>query len=149
MSEACRRDRDQRGNAAVEFALVMVPLMVLLFGMVQYGIYFWALQGGSDIARSAARMAAVGSPSDCASFKSAVLSQVNGLTGTGSSATIQRTYSEQNPGSVTVGDMVTVTVSFTSPDLHFPLIPFIHNGVVTTSAQSRVDFVPAPLQACP
>lgn len=149
MADVCRRHRDDRGNAAVEFALVMVPLVALLFGVIQYGIYFWALQGGSDIARSAARMSSVGTPSDCASFRSAVLSQINGLAASGSSATVKRSYVQQNPQSVTVGDMVTVTISFNSPDLHFPFIPFINNGLVTSTAQSRVDFVPSQPQACP
>lgn len=144
-----RRKRDEHGNAAVEFALVMVPLIILLFGVVQYSIYFLALQGGSDIARSAARMSSVGTPADCASFKSSVQSQINGTLVGGSGATIRRTYSEQNPGSVTVGDMVTVTVQFSSPDLHFPFIPFVNNGLVTSTAQSRVDFVPSQPQPCP
>ncbi len=144
-----RRERTEHGNAAVEFALVMVPLIILLFGVVQYSLYFWSLQGGSDIARSAARMASVGNPPDCASFKSSVQSQVSGLLTSASPATIRRTYTQQSPGSVTVGDMVTVTVSFSTPDLHFPFIPFINNGVVTSSAQSRVDFVPSQPQACP
>lgn len=144
-----RRERTERGNAAVEFALVMVPLIVLLFGVVQYSLYFWALQGGSDVARSAARMASVGNPPDCASFTSAVRGQVGSLMASGTVATVQRTYTEQNPGTVTVGDMVTVTVSFSTPNLHFPFIPFINNGLVRTSAQSRVDFVPSQPQACP
>lgn len=148
MADAWRRSRDERGNAAVEFALVMVPLVVLLFGLIQYGIYFWAMQGGSDIARSAARMASVGSPPDCASFRAAVVGQINGLTGSGSLATVKRSYVQQNPQLVTVGDMVTVTVEFTSPNLHFPFIPFINNGLVTSTAQSRVDFVPTQPGSC-
>ncbi|MCW2756104.1 MAG: hypothetical protein JWQ32_3515 [Marmoricola sp.] len=149
MADRYRRSRNERGNAAVEFALVMMPLLILLFGVIQYSIYFWAMQGGSDIARSAARIASVGTPADCASFKSAVLSQINSLTGTGSTATVTRSYTQQNPQVVTVGDTVTITIAFHSPDLQFPLIPFINHGVVTTTAQSRVEFVPAQPEACP
>ena len=32
-------DRDQHGAAAVEFALILLPFFLLIFGMIQYGIY--------------------------------------------------------------------------------------------------------------
>jgi Flp pilus assembly protein TadG len=126
----------------------MLPLVVLTFGLVQYSLYFWAMQGGSDIARSAARTASVGTPADCASFKSAVASQVDDLSGSGSSAVVKRSYTKQSSTEVQVGDTVVVTVSFRSIDLHFPFIPFIHNGMVTSTAESRVDYVPSQPQTC-
>lgn len=126
----------------------MIPLVVLVFGLVQYALYFWAMQGGSDVARSAARTASVGTPADCASFRSGVASQINKLTGSGATATIKRTYQQQSPSEVAVGDTVTVSVQFKSVDLHFPFIPFIHDGLVNSSAESRVDFVPSQPESC-
>ena len=49
----------EHGAVAVEFALVLPFLLVIVFGSIQYGFYFWADQGGSDAARKAARLAAV------------------------------------------------------------------------------------------
>jgi len=143
-----RRRADESGATAVEFALVMIPLCVLLFGLVQYALYFWAMQGGSDVARNAARTASVGNPAGCAAFRAGVVSQINKLTGAGATATITRTYTKQSPTEVQVGDKVTVRVSFKSTDLHFPFIPFLHGGLVTSSAESRVDYVPSQPETC-
>jgi Flp pilus assembly protein TadG len=142
------RRRGERGAVAVEFALVLLPLVVLLFGAIQYGLYFWAMQGGSDIARSAARVSSVGdvATSTCAAFRADIQSQINGLTGSGATATITRTFVDTSSPAdgVTPGDTVQVSVQFTSADMHFPFIPMIHDGMVTSTAQARVDFVPDP-----
>ena len=143
-----KQERTERGAAAVEFALVMLPLVVLLFGAIQYGLYFWAMQGGSDIARSAGRVSAVGdaATASCEDFRDEIRAQIDGLTGRGDTAVIRRTFVDaQSPADgVTVGDKVVVAVEFKSADLHFPFIPFIHDGLVTSTAESRVDFVPDP-----
>jgi Flp pilus assembly protein TadG len=142
MSER-RGGRSERGAAAVEFALVMLPMLVLLFGAIQYGLYFWAMQGGSDIARSAARMAAVGDTATktCAAFRADIRSQVDGVTGSGSTATITRTYDDTDPEGegLTEGDTVRLSVQFKSVDMHFPFVPFIHDGVVTSTASARIE----------
>jgi Flp pilus assembly protein TadG len=120
-----RRDRRSAdGAVAVEFALVMMPLFALVFGLIQYGLYFWAMQGGSDIARSAARVAAVDDVNTytCDAFRADISDQIN----------------------VSVGDKVTVSVQFSSVDLHFPFVPFIHDGVVTSTGTARVDYVRDP-----
>jgi Flp pilus assembly protein TadG len=143
-----RRDRRSAdGAVAVEFALVMMPLFALVFGLIQYGLYFWAMQGGSDIARSAARVAAVDDVNTytCDAFRADIRDQINGLTGSASTATITRTYTDTTaPTGVSVGDKVTVSVQFTSVDLHFPFVPFIHDGVVTSTGTARVDYVRDP-----
>lgn len=140
-----RRQRSDRGAAAVEFALVMMPLLVLLFGAIQYGLYFWAMQGGNDIVRDAVRASAVGDQtvSSCAAFRASVRSHLDGLSGSGSTATIIRTYVDaQSPADgVTEGDQVRISVQFKSADMHFPFIPFIHDGVVTSTADARVEHV--------
>lgn len=148
MLDRRQRRECEHGAAAVEFALVVLPVIVLVFGLIQYGLYFWAMQGGSDIARSATRLAAVGSPADCAAFRSAIRDQIDDLSGSGSTATITRTYQRQTPTKVSVGDTVNVQVSFNSIDLHFPFLPFIHDGQVTSQAQARVDFVPTQPETC-
>jgi Flp pilus assembly protein TadG len=61
------RQRGDRGAAAVEFALVSPLLLVLLFGLVDYGLYFADVltvqQGVAGGARSATVAPYAGSPS--------------------------------------------------------------------------------------
>lgn len=136
-----RRTRRDRGAAAVEFALVMPILVLLVFGLIQYGLYFWAYQGGSDITRSAARLSAVSNPLTCEDFRAAIRSQIDDLNGRGTSATITRDYSTADDDFVMEGDTVIVHVEFTSADLNMPFLPFVNDGIVSATAQARVDFV--------
>jgi Flp pilus assembly protein TadG len=138
---------------AVEFALILPVLLILVLGVIQYGMYFYARQGGADIARDAARRAAVGEPAGCTAFKSGVRNNINDLTGSGSTATITRTYTPNpartpTPGVIVVGDTVTVTVSFTSYDLNVPFVPIVEDGRVAATVKSRVEFVPTQPEAC-
>jgi Flp pilus assembly protein TadG len=145
------RRRPETGASAVEFALVMPILLVLVFGLIQYGLYFWAVQGGADAARHAARLSAVGKPPACADFRSDVGDQVSRFSqGT---PTITRTYTnaESNiAADAEIGDRVEVTVTFNSIDLNLPFVPFINDGQVSETVEARVDYAPVPLAvACP
>lgn len=126
----------------------MIPLLVIIFGLIQYGLYFWAYQGGSDVARSAARLSAVGEPAGCDDFIEKIEKQVGSLAASAGSTEVTRTYDMSAPPNVQVGDTVTVTVKFKSVDLNFPFVPFIDDGVVTATALARVDYVPNPPEAC-
>jgi Flp pilus assembly protein TadG len=131
--------RNEGGAAAVEFALLAPIVLLLVFGIIQYGLYFWADQGGSDAARDAARLSAVGKPTDCATFRSNVQ---DGIDQMGNNFSINRTYTDNDGvAGLSVGDTVTVTVAFDSIDLHIPFLPFIHNGRVSTTAKARVEFL--------
>ncbi|MDN4160620.1 TadE/TadG family type IV pilus assembly protein [Nocardioides abyssi] len=147
-----RRHRERRGKeggaAAVEFALLLPLLLLLVFGIVQYGLYFWTLQGGSDIARDAARLSAVGTPDKCLTFRSAVRAQVESLNGAGEVATITRTYVDASPNGINVGDTVRVRVEFPAADLQLPFLPFVNGGLVATTAEARVEYVPVAPEPC-
>lgn len=146
------RRRAEGGAVAIEFALVMPIFLLLVFGMIQYGLYFWAAQGSSSATRDAARRAAVGDFPTCAEFRADVRTRIDSL-GDPASARIFRTY-QDGPGNlkptVEVGDVVTVTVEFQTPDLHIPLVPFLDDGTVRQSADARVENVPTDsVEACP
>ena len=148
----CRR-RQRRGDSgavAVEFALVLPILLLLLFGIVQYGLYFWAAQGGASATREAARRAAVGDMTSCAEFQSHVRDRIDALGSGAGTATVSRAYAN-GPGNtssaVEVGDIVTVTVAFNSIDLRIPFLPF-GDGQVTQTAESRVEHVPTAPATC-
>ena len=107
MRRAHRR-RGQQGAAAVEFALVFPIVLILVFATIQWGLYFWADQGGSDAARNAARLSAVGTPTDCTTFKAQVKAPIDKM---GNNFVITRSFTDtDSDGLIEVGDTVTVTV---------------------------------------
>lgn len=143
------RRRDEQGAAALEFGLIMPILLLLVFGIIQYGLYFWAMQGGSDFARDYARRAAVGDDTvnTCTNFKSVVQGDIDGFAAAETAKLIRRQYiqdtslSRTHATDVVVGDRVQVEVQFKSHDLNLPFIPFIDNGLVTSTAEARVEYV--------
>ena len=155
------RPRPEKGAIAVEFALVLPVLLALIFGLIQYGLYFWSMQGGSSAAREAARRAAVSEPTSCTEFKDYVKARIGGVSSNAAAATVTRTYKRRLPAAppapaswveftptvadpVKVGDLVSVSVRFQSYDMNFPFIPFINGGTVAQTADSRVEYVPYP-----
>jgi Flp pilus assembly protein TadG len=143
------RRRTERGAAALEFALVLPILLVLVFGLIQYGLYFWAYQGGADAARQAARTSAVGSLATCDELSTNIDDAIGNLAT--DTPEITRTYEpgESNAGTdVQAGDFVTVSVSYRTIDLHFPFVPFINNGEVTQTAEARVEYTETQPEEC-
>ena len=59
MTSTRRRLHDERGAAAVEFALVVTILLLLLFGVFEFGRVFSQLEVLNGAAREGARVAAV------------------------------------------------------------------------------------------
>jgi Flp pilus assembly protein TadG len=65
VTEHAGRRRRDNGAAAVEFALVVPILLLLVFGLIDYGLYFSDSLGARDGARVAARRGVVaGFPTD-------------------------------------------------------------------------------------
>jgi Flp pilus assembly protein TadG len=99
--------RDERGAAAVEFALVLPLLVMLVFGIFQFSIAYNRMQGLHAAAREGARLASL---PDTTSGE--IVAKVNdALTGVVDSATI-------DPGescSGRSGDPVIVTVTYDNP----------------------------------
>ncbi|WP_203335306.1 TadE/TadG family type IV pilus assembly protein [Nocardioides limicola] len=61
MSRLRRRDRET-GAAAVEFALVVLPLLIIVFGIITFGYMLSFRQAMSQAAAEGARAAAVAMP---------------------------------------------------------------------------------------
>ncbi len=51
---------DKRGAAAVEFAMIAPPLAMLVFGILQYGVYFGVSHSMQQLTNDAARTAVAG-----------------------------------------------------------------------------------------
>ncbi|TIV84131.1 MAG: pilus assembly protein, partial [Mesorhizobium sp.] len=60
LASCCRYRADATGTSAVEFAMLAPVFILLLLGMVAYGIYFGASHSVQQIAADAARTAIAG-----------------------------------------------------------------------------------------
>ena len=59
MAGFSRRPQRQRGAAMVEFALVLVPLLLILCGTIDWGYYFFVREIVTNAAREGARTGAI------------------------------------------------------------------------------------------
>src|SRR6266498_4581775 len=50
---------EERGAVAVEFAIIMIPLLIIVFGAIEFGIAFSKVNVYTGAAREGARYAAV------------------------------------------------------------------------------------------
>ena len=127
MTRSRRRRDDQGGAAAVEFALVMIPFFVLIFGLIEYGWYFYVGQNSSGAASTLARKLEVG---DCwatpLTFAQAQSAQVTAVT-TNPSAT-----SAPAPGT-----SFTVTLTANAKLLSF--LPVPNDGIITRTVSAQVE----------
>ena len=63
-----RFERDKRGVAAVEFAIVIVPLLLFMFGIIEFSRAYWAKEALQQTAVNTARCMGLGlSTSGCTS----------------------------------------------------------------------------------
>lgn len=143
--DSCRRGgRGERGATAVEFALVVPLLLVLVFGVIQYGLYFWSAQMGTSATGQAVRRLSVGDCQDPAQLRSFLASRMGpALVGAADDVTVDLDYPEA------VGGEVTLAVSFPVIDLHFPFVPMPAGGRVTREFSARVEDVTATVDGCP
>lgn len=138
-----RRLHGDRGAAAVEFALVSVLLLLLLFGIIGFGLALYRQQAASHAAREGARLAAVGVGAGrplatCAAFAGEVESRGEGAVVSGVSLEVTEASGNATLG---IGDVVTVSVTHTI-DLSIvgALMPGIPSTItLTQTGKSRVE----------
>ena len=115
------RFKREDGAAAVEFALIVGVLTMLIFGMIEYGIFFLQAQTLRAGARGGARQAAVGATKS--QIDKAVVDASGGSLPSGYSADTVTVNGNAFSGtgapctSSTYGQNVTVTIPVTSSSL--------------------------------
>lgn len=125
----------ESGAASVEFALILPVLMLILFGIIQYGYYFFAAQNGSSVLREVTRKVAVGDCPNDTDITSYVSTRLGGLSYSG--LTVTRTWEN---GSAAIGDKVTVDLEFKTLDMNLPFLPLPGGeAIVSRSADARVE----------
>lgn len=143
------RRRGDGGAAALEFGLITPVLLVIVLGIIQYGIYFWGMQAGSAAAADLARRLSVG---DCQTTGAAQGFVVQRLGPAASTPTVGVAYQDGSgttmaaPGQV--GGNVKVTLSFAVLNLHLPLVPVPGGGTVSSTANARVEDITATSGGC-
>jgi Flp pilus assembly pilin Flp len=137
---AWRVKRTERGAMAVEFALIFPIVFAVMFGIIQYGIYFWGRSTVAASARESARQLAVGTDWTCS--RDEALAKANGA-GSGAAATM-RYLNDANVA--TIGDLVEVTV--TAKSLAPSFLPLPDSGAITEVATARVENIPTSPLGC-
>jgi hypothetical protein len=128
-----RARRGERGAAVVEFALVFPLVMLFVFGIIQYGYHFWAMQTASATAREAARRLIVYTDPVCTVADAKSFAEGPNI---GSPPTVDIQY-DNSANEPRRGSLVTVTVTIHSLDLG--ILPVPNDGVVVQKATSRVE----------
>ena len=123
-----RLDRED-GAAAVEFALIIGVLAMLIFGMLQFGLTFFELQNLRAAAREGGRLGAVGATPDA--IRADLESASNGAIRSGEAG---------NLAFVKVSYSDTGTFTGSEPNLSGPTTPACASpAAVTTDAAVRVQ----------
>jgi Flp pilus assembly protein TadG len=147
----------ERGSVAVEFALVLPLLLVLVFGMIDFGIAFANYEGVRSGTREAARLGVVNdvsnapsctidgatvtppanptSPSDATNALVCLTKDRVGLSG--SATKVKLTITGQ-----AVGDELQVCASFNVTAVTGYTVLFLGNQTLTSSVTMRLEQVP-------
>ena len=141
---------DQRGATAVEFALVMLPLVFLVFGIIQYGLYFYSTQTGTYAVQQGARRLSVGDCTSTPALKGFLHDKLsNGATTASESAlspqikwqhtSADGTVTDVTQATAVVGDSVTLSLTYPALNMNFPYIPLPNDGDVVRSSTAMVE----------
>ena len=132
---ATHRRRGERGSSAIEFAIILPVLIMLVFGIVQFSIAYNRVQGLHAAAREGARVAAL-PQSDQATIDARVRSSLQGVLDNTDiqNATITVTPSANQPcDGAAPGTHVIVTVS--APDQL--AVPLVVNKSITLTGRGE------------
>lgn len=142
--------RDERGQAAVEFALVVPIICLLVLALVDFGkaLNYWL--DTSHLANEGARLAAVlgNSPEPGGNFKAWIQNQAESTElrdGTGSVTSAAQVCVSFPNGAPKIGDPVKVTVS--AP---YKWLPFVGGATITLKGEAtmRLERMPTYTAGC-
>jgi Flp pilus assembly protein TadG len=135
------RQRDERGASAVEFSLVLLPLVLVLYGLISFGMMFALKQSMTNAAADAAR-SAIGATDPAVTARNTVGDRLNWL-GSKYAATDSPAPSIAACASAPGRDCITVTVRY--PYKNKPLVPlapglgFIIPSTITSTATVQIS----------
>ena len=145
------RERDERGAALVEFTIVSVLLLLLVFGIIEFGLTISSNIGLNNSVREAARQAVVanynGSNASCTGLPAAQVAcftkKNSGLTNANVNVFVQF------PSTWAVGQEVTVCASYPMTSITGLLSGFLRGRYLHAETKMRLEQAPgtsAPTQ---
>jgi hypothetical protein len=133
MSRRKRSRSDQDGASAVEFALIVPIFAAIVFGIIEFGWYFWTAETTSSAAREAARRVVVGDCWDQDQLMDFAGGQALQLIEDGT----QPPPLSADPATLNVGDPITVTLESKSSIINF--FDFVIPARVTREYEARME----------
>ncbi len=136
---------NHRGQALVEFAIVFPVLFLLVAGIIQFGLIFWAQNTLTQIARDTGRWAATQQDCGSGAVSAAITTTANniaaqssllGFDGSLESVTPIWVGSPCPPNNNQQEAWVRVTITNTVP-VFFPLVP--NPFTITTATEFRME----------
>ena len=127
--------RDERGQTAVEFALVAPILIVLVLGIMQFGVAFHDYVTITDAARAGARQAIIArlAGGDFTAARQTVRDSAGGLDQSKLTVTVD------DPTPTTSGSTVTVTATYPY-SINIPLLGLtVVSGNLTATAKEQLE----------
>ena len=123
MKRAIMNIKDQRGAAAVEFAIVLPVLILILFGIIEFSVAFYDKAMITNASREGARAGIVlrAPPLTDVEITDIIDNYLSGSLISFSGASVRDiTITPQDTSTLTTGDPLTVTVSY---PYNFYLLP--------------------------
>ena len=126
--------KKEKGASAVEFALILIPLVMLVFGIIQFGIAYNRYIAITHAAREGARLAAVTKYDDfdADEFEQIVIESSPTIADHIESITVE------NPDGVNIGSRVVVTVTGEVFSIEIPFLPDDILGPLQLSSQATM-----------
>ena len=112
--------KNEKGASAVEFALILTPLIILIFAIFQFGILFNNWIAITHAAREGARLAAVDAYDEA---------KVRGM-----APSVEIDSIDVDPLNGEIGSPVTVTVRGKVLNFELPLVPGSQKSISLTSS---------------
>lgn len=147
MAVRSRRRRGERGAAAVEFALVTPLLLVMLFGIIDYGIWFADSISARQAVRNAARAGSVGQLGACSpsatnpleNLACTVRTSMDQVSGT-TAVKVSIAASPTGASGAAWGQGATLRIcAMTQHQALLPLVPFPNNGLSFTRVDMPIE----------
>ena len=122
----------EKGTSAVEFAIILPILVMLVFGIIQFGLVFNKYIAITHAAREGVRLAAVGLDGDLVSFKQAVKDSAPTVVIEDDDIIVTNP-----PGDIRIGNPVTVTVTGETFNIDIPGVGEWSIPLTSTAAMRR------------